>query len=105
MIRSGLIPEDMQKAIVDNFLEYLLNKPKSDQNGDYGQGWCECSEFGNCDNPGKKIILKEGIEKYAKLDQAIDKIRNKYGESSVMRTTFIDGPVNHMVDGIRKERL
>jgi hypothetical protein len=62
------LPEDMQKAIVDNFLEYLLNKPKSGQNGDYGQGWCECSEFGNCDDPDKKIILKEGIEKYAKLD-------------------------------------
>lgn len=37
------------------------------------------------------------------LEKAIDKIRDKYGEDSIMRASFIDGKASHMAGGIQKE--
>ena len=42
--------------------------------------------------------------KYGKLDQAIDKIRQKFGEDAIMRSTFVGGKLEHMAGGISKER-
>lgn len=36
------------------------------------------------------------VEKLSKLDSAIDKIRNSFGDNAVMRASFLDGPINHM---------
>lgn len=43
-------------------------------------------------------------DKLSRLDAAIDKIREKYGEDSVMRATFIRNPEKHMTGGINKAR-
>lgn len=43
-------------------------------------------------------------DKYAKLDKAIDQIRNKYGDDSVMRSTFVNDQLTHMAGGITKEK-
>lgn len=37
------------------------------------------------------------------LEKTIDKIREKYGENSVMRASFVKGNVSHMSGGISKE--
>ena len=37
------------------------------------------------------------------LEKAIDQIREKYGEDSVLRASFIKGDVDHMSGGIQKE--
>ncbi len=43
-------------------------------------------------------------EKMAKLDQAIDSIRKKYGEDSIMRATFADSQTTHMTKGLNKAK-
>ena len=42
--------------------------------------------------------------KYGKLDQAIDTIRQKFGEDAIMRSTFVGGKLDHMAGGISKEK-
>ena len=44
-------------------------------------------------------------EKYEKLDNAIDKIRERYGEESIFRATYIDGPVRPLNGGISKDKF
>ncbi len=43
-------------------------------------------------------------ERMGKLDSAIDKIRNRYGEDSVMRACFLNTSTSHMQGGTCKER-
>ena len=43
-------------------------------------------------------------KKNEKLDQAIDNIRNKYGDDAVMRATFVGSKIEHMAGGISKEK-
>ncbi len=43
-------------------------------------------------------------DKYEKLDQAIDKIRDKYGENSIIRAPFLNSKLDHMAGGVSKER-
>lgn len=43
-------------------------------------------------------------EKYARLDSAIDEIRGRYGEDSVMRAVFLGGELPHMGGGIDKAK-
>ena len=43
-------------------------------------------------------------KKNEKLDQAIDAIRNKYGEDAVMRASFVGSRLEHMAGGISKEK-
>lgn len=43
-------------------------------------------------------------EKYSKLDQAIDEIRARYGEDSIMRASFLDHRLPHMGGGIDKAK-
>ena len=43
-------------------------------------------------------------EKYARLDEAIDGIRSRYGEDSVMRAVFLGGNLPHMGGGIDKAK-
>lgn len=54
------------------------------------------------------LFETQNVEKLSKLDAAIDKIRNKYGEDSVMRASFVrtednDSP-NHMSGGLGKAK-
>lgn len=53
------------------------------------------------------LFETQNVEKLSKLDAAIDKIRNKYGEDSVMRASFVhttdDGP-SHMTGGLGKAK-
>lgn len=43
-------------------------------------------------------------DKYDKLNTAVDKIRNKYGDESVMRASFIGSDLDHMAGGLSKEK-
>lgn len=43
-------------------------------------------------------------KRYGKLDEAIDKIRQRFGEDAVMRSTFVGGKLDHMAGGISKEK-
>ena len=49
------------------------------------------------------LFTMNSYEKYEKLDQAIDRIRAKYGEEAVVRASYIEGGVSHMSGGIKKE--
>lgn len=55
------------------------------------------------------LFETQNVEKLSKLDAAIDKIRNKYGEDSVIRASFVktdeheSGP-NHMTGGLGKAK-
>jgi len=43
-------------------------------------------------------------DKLSKLDKAVDNIRNKYGEDSIKRASFLKSEVSHMTGGISKEK-
>ncbi len=43
-------------------------------------------------------------QKSKKLDQAIDAIRNRYGDDAVMRASFVGSKLEHMAGGISKEK-
>lgn len=55
------------------------------------------------------LFETQNVEKLSKLDSAIDKIRNKYGEDSIMRASFVktddqeNGP-SHMTGGLGKAK-
>lgn len=46
----------------------------------------------------------EKNEKLAKLDRAIDSIRDRYGEDAVMRASFVGSKIYHMTGGISPEK-
>mgnify|MGYP000856163760 CR=1 FL=1 len=43
-------------------------------------------------------------EKLSRLDLAVDSIRERYGEDSIIRAVFLDGPIYHMSGGISPEK-
>lgn len=43
-------------------------------------------------------------EKFEKMDCAVDAIRSRYGESAIMRATYLKGGIHHMSGGISKEK-
>lgn len=43
-------------------------------------------------------------EKLLKLDAAVDVIRERYGDDSIVRASFIKGPIYHMTGGIPPEK-
>lgn len=43
-------------------------------------------------------------EKFSKLDLAVDMIRERYGEDSIVRAVFLDGPIYHMSGGVSPEK-
>ena len=52
-------------------------------------------------------LFDEGIhyEKLRKLDQAMDAIRNRYGNDSVMRASFLkEERIDHITGGISREK-
>lgn len=51
-----------------------------------------------------KLFDTNDYEKYAKLDSAIDKVRNKYGEDIIMRASFVNSGISHMNGGIDKAK-
>ena len=55
------------------------------------------------------LFETQNVEKLSKLDAAIDKIRNKYGEDSVMRASFVktedqEEGLKHMSGGLGKAK-
>jgi len=43
-------------------------------------------------------------ERLSKLDSVVDKVREKYGDDSIMRAIFLNNPVYHMAGGIPPEK-
>lgn len=43
-------------------------------------------------------------EKLERLDAALDSIRNRHGQDSVMRASFLKSPLDHMTGGISREK-
>lgn len=58
------------------------------------------------DTPFRQINLFHPTqnERLSKLNSAVDKIRQKYGEDSIKRARFIDNEYNHMTSGLNKEK-
>lgn len=50
------------------------------------------------------IFDNTDYEKFEKLDAALDKIRNRHGQDSVMRASFLKSPLDHMTGGISREK-
>lgn len=50
------------------------------------------------------LFNMENYRKYEKLDQAVDEIREKYGEESIMRATYINAPIRGMSGGVSKDK-
>lgn len=50
------------------------------------------------------LFSSERNEKLAKLNTAIDNIRSRYGEDSIMRARFINSEQTHMTGGLSKEK-
>lgn len=50
------------------------------------------------------LFATERNEKLSKLNSAIDNIRSKYGEDSIMRARFINSEQQHMTGGLSKEK-
>ena len=61
------------------------------------------TEFNNNDFYQSSIFEDDNIEKYRKLDKAMDNIRAKYGASSVIRSTFIHSGVKPLNGGNGEE--
>lgn len=51
------------------------------------------------------LFTMDTYEKYEKLDTAIDKIRDKYGEEAIFRASYINGPIRPLNGGISKEKF
>lgn len=51
------------------------------------------------------LFTMDTYDKYEKLDDAIDKIRERFGEESVFRATYINGPIRPLNGGISKEKF
>ena len=49
-------------------------------------------------------ISAEQYERKAKVDEALDEIREKYGEDAVKRARFVGSKLPHMAGGLSKER-
>ncbi|PHV71793.1 DNA polymerase IV [Sporanaerobium hydrogeniformans] len=49
------------------------------------------------------LFSGECYEKYGKLDKALDTIRQRYGDSAVMRATFIDSAITPIAESLSKE--
>ena len=58
------------------------------------------------ENAGRQysIFDLEKSDKLEKLDKAVDKVREKYGEDAIFRASFLKGNVSHMSGGLNKER-
>lgn len=51
------------------------------------------------------LFEEQDYEKQEKLDAAIDTIRNRYGEESVFRASYIDAPIRPLNGGVSKEKM
>lgn len=51
------------------------------------------------------LFTMDNYEKYERLDHAVDLIREKYGEESVFRATYLDAPIRPLNGGISKEKF
>ncbi len=43
-------------------------------------------------------------DRFADLDTAVDQVRERYGDNSIMRAVFINSPIYHMAGGISPEK-
>lgn len=50
------------------------------------------------------LFDSNNYDKLSKLDKAVDSIRNKFGEDSIIRASFLKNEVSHMTGGISKEK-
>lgn len=44
------------------------------------------------------------FEKFSKMDVAVDKVRERFGDDAVMRAIFLNNPVYHMAGGVAPEK-
>ncbi len=64
----------------------------------------QLSQGGYCQYDLFSAAGPEKIDKMARLDSAVDTLRQKFGEDSVRRARFLNGKVEHMAGGLSKER-
>lgn len=44
------------------------------------------------------------FEKFSKMDVAVDKVRERFGDDAVMRAIFLNSPIYHMAGGVAPEK-
>lgn len=50
------------------------------------------------------LFEKADYEKFGRLDQTVDRIRNRFGADAVMRAAFVDKTIDHMSGGVSREK-
>ena len=50
------------------------------------------------------LFHEKDYDRLEKMDLAVDALRNKYGEDSILRARFLKGELPHMAGGLAKER-
>ena len=61
------------------------------------------SDFNNNDFYQSSLFEEKDIDKYRRLDKAIDRIRDKYGLKSIMRSTFLHSGIEPLIGGNGEE--
>lgn len=58
------------------------------------------------DSGARQLNIFDNVdyEKLERLDAALDSIRSKHGQDSVMRASFLNSPLDHMTGGISREK-
>lgn len=50
------------------------------------------------------LFQRDKLVRLASVDRAVDSIRCKYGDDSIMRASFLKAPIRHMTGGISQEK-
>lgn len=98
--RKLIVPTDSTNIIFNNIKEAFLKSWKGEAIRHLG---VRVTEFNNNDFYQSSIFEDNNIEKYRKLDKAMDNIRAKYGALSVIRSTFIQSGVKPLNGGNGEE--
>ena len=98
--RKLIAPTDSTNIIFNNIKEAFTRSWKGEAIRHLG---VRVTEFNNNDFYQSSIFEDNNVEKYRKLDKAMDNIRAKYGTTSVIRSTFLYSGVRPLTGGNGEE--
>lgn len=58
----------------------------------------------NCGMRQLDLFSMTNYEKYERLEKSVDEIRNRFGEKSIMRATYLNNKITHMAGGTTEEK-
>ena len=107
---SGITNSDCVRGIKLNIEEQSVGSKTQDTTRLNRDKLIQGRTIQNRDKPTQNKSQEETYLKYQKnrklekLDFAIDAIRNKFGDDSIKRATFLEGKIDHMAGGLSKEK-